>query len=178
MVQEGNLQPSADEVAKRAGVSRRSIFNHFGDLAELYDAVVEVGMQRCEPLLASVSEDATAKVRVEEIVELRATFFEATAAFTRALIAQSLVGSAAEQAQRVSLDAVQLQFEDINQVFGKDLETLPARERAEILEALSAAASPVMWEYLRQSRGKSLAASKAIVQRSLSAILRDAGVDL
>ena len=43
LVQEGTLQPSADEVAKRAGVSRRSIFNHFVDLAELYDAVVEVG---------------------------------------------------------------------------------------------------------------------------------------
>ena len=40
LVQEGALQPSADQIAERAGLSRRSIFNHFADLAELYDAVV------------------------------------------------------------------------------------------------------------------------------------------
>ena len=54
LVQAGVLQPSADQIAERAGLSRRSIFNHFGDLAELYDAVVETGMQRCAPLLKEV----------------------------------------------------------------------------------------------------------------------------
>ena len=38
LVQEGVLQPSADQIADRAGVSRRSIFYHFSDLAALYDA--------------------------------------------------------------------------------------------------------------------------------------------
>ena len=56
LVQEGVLQPSADEIAQRAGLSRRSIFNHFADLAELYDAVVEVGMERCAPLLTEISD--------------------------------------------------------------------------------------------------------------------------
>lgn len=49
LVQEGVLQPGAEQVAERAGLSRRSIFYHFRDLAELYDAVVEAGMQRCAP---------------------------------------------------------------------------------------------------------------------------------
>ncbi|MEM7232854.1 MAG: TetR/AcrR family transcriptional regulator [Planctomycetota bacterium] len=37
LIEEGVLQPSADLVCERAGVSRRSVFNHFRDLAELYD---------------------------------------------------------------------------------------------------------------------------------------------
>ena len=46
LVQEGALQPSAEEIAERAGLSRRSIFNHLADLAELYDAVAEAANQR------------------------------------------------------------------------------------------------------------------------------------
>jgi AcrR family transcriptional regulator len=49
LVQEGVLQPSADQIAERAGLSRRSIFYHFKDLAELYDAVVAAGMERYAP---------------------------------------------------------------------------------------------------------------------------------
>ena len=65
LVQEGVLQPSADQIADRAGLSRRSIFNHFTDLAELYDAVFEVGMQRCAPLLVEISQDEPVHRRVE-----------------------------------------------------------------------------------------------------------------
>ena len=35
----GNLRPSADEIAERAGVSPRSIFQHFGDRETLQRAV-------------------------------------------------------------------------------------------------------------------------------------------
>jgi len=71
LVQEGVLQPSADQVAERAGVSRRSIFNHFADLAELYDAVVEVGMQRCAPLLEEIASSGPVAQRIERLVEVR-----------------------------------------------------------------------------------------------------------
>jgi AcrR family transcriptional regulator len=178
LVQEGALQPSADEIAERAGVSRRSIFNHFADLAELYDAVVDVGMQRCAPLLEEISEHEPVAHRVERLVEVRSRFLEATAAFTRALTAQALVGPAADQAIRVSREALRLQHQEVERLFGPDLLGLPPAERAEVLEALSAALSPLQWEYLRRSRGNSLGRARAVLQRSLASILRGAGVDV
>jgi AcrR family transcriptional regulator len=178
LVQEGALQPSADEIAERAGVSRRSIFNHFADLAELYDAVVDVGMQRCAPLLEEISEHEPVAQRVERLVEVRSRFLEATAAFTRALTAQALVGPAADQAIRVSREALRLQHQEVERLFGRDLLGLPPAERAEVLEALSAALSPLQWEYLRRSRGNSLVRARAVLKRALTAILRDAGVDV
>jgi AcrR family transcriptional regulator len=178
LVQEGALQPSADEIAERAGVSRRSIFNHFADLAELYDAVVDVGMQRCAPLLEEISEHEPVAHRVERLVEVRSRFLEATAAFTRALTAQALVGPAADQAIRVSREALRLQHQEVERLFGRDLLGLPPAERAEVLEALSAALSPLQWEYLRRSRGNSLVRARAVLKRALTAILRDAGVDV
>jgi AcrR family transcriptional regulator len=177
LVQEGALQPSADQVAERAGVSRRSIFNHFSDLAELYDAVVEVGLQRCAPLLEEISEHEPVARRVERLVQVRTRFLEATAAFTRALTAQALVGPAADQALRVSKYALRLQHENVERLFGRELLVLSPPERAEVLEAMSAATAPLLWEYLRHSRGNSMQRARAVIQRTLTAILRDAGVD-
>jgi AcrR family transcriptional regulator len=177
LVQEGELQPSADQIAERSGVSRRSIFNHFADLAELYDAVVEVGMQRCAPLLEEISEREPVSHRVERLVHARSRFLEVTAAFTRALTAQALVGPAADQARRVSKNALRLQHQDVERLFQRELVGLPPQERAEILEAMSAAMSPLLWEHLRRSRGNSISRARAVMKRTLMSILRDAGVD-
>ena len=174
LVQEGALQPSADQVAERAGVSRRSIFNHFADLAELYDAVVEVGMQRCAPLLEEIPASEPLARRLDRWVEVRSKFLEATAPFTRALTAQALVGPAADQARRVAKYAVQLQHREVERLFGGELGELPAAERAEVLEAMSAATSPLQWEYLRHNRGLSVARTRAVMRRTLASILRDA----
>jgi len=178
LVQEGVLQPSADQIAERSGVSRRSIFNHFGDLAELYDAVVEAGMERCAPLLTEIAAKGPVADRLAELVRVRTRFLEATSAFTLSLTAQVLVGPAGEQALRVSRGAVALQHEEIERLFGPDLHRSSASERAEILEAMSNAISPLCWQSLRHNRGKSVVRARAILHRSLRAILKDAGVDV
>ena len=176
LVQEGVLRPGADQIAERAGVSRRSVFNHFADLGELYDAVVEVGMQRCAPLLEEIVSDEPVHRRVAQLVDVRTNFLEAAAPFTRALTAQALVGPAAEQAIRVSRDALRLQHREVERLFARDLASRSAPEREEILEAISAALSPLQWEYLRRSRGNSISRGRAVLKRMLRSILRDAGV--
>lgn len=178
LLQEGVLQPSADQVAERAGLSRRSIFYHFKDLAELYDAVVEAGMQRCAPLLKEIPRELPVAERVAMLADVRSKFFEATAPFARALTAQALVGAARDQAWRVSLDALERQREGVERLFARDLEALAAAGRAEVVEALAAAASPPTWEYLRRSRGLSMPRARAVLARMLTAILRDAGVGI
>lgn len=178
LVQEGVLQPSADQIAERAGLSRRSIFYHFADLAELYDAVVEVGMQRSAPLLKAIPREAPVAERVARLAEVRAKFFEGTAPFARALTAQSLVGPASEQARRVALDALGLQKGDVEELFEAELAGLPPQERSEIVEAMAAAANAPMWEYLRRSRRLSIPRARAVMKRTLTALLRDAGVDI
>lgn len=177
LVQEGVLQPSADEIAERAGLSRRSVFNHFADLAELYDAVVEVGTLRYAPLLEEISAREPIAQRVDHLVRVRSKFLEATAAFTRALTAQALVGAAADQALRVSKEALRRQHEDVERLFGHELAGLLATERADVLEAISAAIAPWLWETLRRSRGHSIVRARQLMRRMLASILRDVGID-
>lgn len=175
LLQEGVLQPSADQIAERAGISRRSIFNHFADLAELYDAVVEVGMERCAPLLEEIPADLPLGERVDRLVAVRARFFEATSPFTRALTAQALVGSARDQAARVSRDALRLQKADVRRIFAAELAGLDVSERGDALESLATIVSPSTWEFLRRSQGLSLARARSITKRTLSAVLKDLG---
>ncbi len=177
LVQEGVLQPSADEIAERAGLSRRSVFNHFADLAELYDAVVEVGTLRYAPLLEEISAREPIAQRVDHLVRVRSKFLEATAAFTRALTAQALVGAAADQALRVSKEALRRQHEDVERLFGHELAGLPATERGDVLEAISAVIAPWLWETLRRSRGHSIVRARQLMRRMLASILRDVGID-
>ncbi|MEE3331195.1 MAG: TetR/AcrR family transcriptional regulator [Myxococcota bacterium] len=177
LVESGALQPTADEIAKRAGVSRRSIFNHFADLAELYDAVVDVGMQRYAPLRQEIPENGSAEQRVEELVRTRSKFLEATTPFIRGLTVQTFSGAASDQAERVSIGLLQIQHDEIARLFQRDLASLPTRERNEALEAISVAMAPLTWEYLRRGRGHSIARARAVMKRGVTAVLRDAGVE-
>ena len=177
LVQEGVLQPSADQVAERAGLSRRSIFNHFEDLAELYDAVLAAGMERHAPGVGEIPPSLPLAERVRRLADERASFFEATAPFARALAAQALVGAASAQAWRVSKQALDAQREDLRWLFGRELERLAGTERVELLDALAVAASPASWDYLRHGRGLSPARARAVLARMLRALLRDAGIE-
>ena len=171
LIGEGILQPSAEQVAERAGLSRRSVFNHFKDLGELYDAVLEVGMERCAPLLVVVDAGLPIAQRVEFWTRARADFLEATGPFTRALTAQALALPTRKQAMRVSKEALALQQRDVERVFGKKLQGLPRNDRSEILEAISAATSPLLWEHLRHSRGLSAARARGVLKRSVLSLL-------
>ena len=177
LVEKGVFQPSADEIAERAGVSRRSIFNHFADLAELYDAVVDVGMERYAPLREDIAESDPPALRVDKLVKGRSKFLEATTAFIRCLTAQTLLGAGSEQATRVSIGLLQLQYDEVARLFQRDLAPLSARERSEVLEVISAAMAPLTWEYLRRGRQLSIARARAVMKRSVTAALRDAGVE-
>jgi hypothetical protein len=87
------------------------------------------------------------------------------------------VGPAADQARRVSHEALRREYREVERLFGPELSGLPAPERAEVLDAIAAATSPHQWEYLRGSRRSSVPRARAAVRRTVAAILRDAGVD-
>jgi AcrR family transcriptional regulator len=175
LVEQGVLQPSADQVAQRAGVSRRSIFNHFSELTALYRAVVQAGLRRCTPLLEEVPRSLPLRERAARLAAMCARFHEATTPFRRSTVVQSLIGPLREEALRVIQRLLREERDGVAALFEDELAGLPATERAELTEALAAAVSPASWEHLRGSRGLSPGRARAVVQRSLLALLRDAG---
>lgn len=176
LVQEGVLQPSADQIAERAGLSRRSVFNHFSDLAALYDDVVEAGLERCAPLREEIPAALPLASRVAKLAEVAARFFEATTPLRRSMAVSALVGPVQSEAVRVGRALLRQQRDQVAALFAAELARLAASDRAELVEALTAAVSPASWEHLRASRGLSLPRARAVMRRTLEALLRDAGL--
>ena len=178
LVHEGSLQPGAEQIAEKAGLSRRSVFHHFKNLAALYAAASEIGMERCAPLMQEIPHDGPVEDRLAALVDSRSRFLEATAPFARAMTARTLVGPAPEQAREAARGSQLLQRREIEAVFRRELASLSAEDRSETLEAMSAATSSPMWEHLRRRHGLSMSAARAVMAKTLAALLRDAGIDV
>ena len=58
LVDEGELRPTAPRVAERAGVSVRSVFQHFADVEGLYAAVGDRVAERLQSLVLVVDPSA------------------------------------------------------------------------------------------------------------------------
>jgi AcrR family transcriptional regulator len=83
----GNLRPSAGEVADVAGVSARSVHNHFTDMEALRAEVATRQWARVERLLPTPPVDLPLAERIEQLVERRAEFFEAITNVRRSPVA-------------------------------------------------------------------------------------------
>jgi AcrR family transcriptional regulator len=81
----GVYQPSAAEIASRAGLSPRSLFRYFDDIDDLRRAATMREIQRARPLLeVPVAPDAPTKEKIRAFVTARIALFERAAAGARA----------------------------------------------------------------------------------------------
>src|SRR6266545_652300 len=84
LVEEGEMRPTAPRVAERAGVSVRSVFQHFEDLPALHSAVTARIAERIGVLLHPVDASMPFDTRTETFVRYRAVLLEAITPFRRA----------------------------------------------------------------------------------------------
>jgi AcrR family transcriptional regulator len=178
LVHEGILQPGAEQIAGKAGLSRRSVFHHFKNLAALYAAAAEIGMERGAPFVQEIPPNGPVEDRLAALVDGRSRFLEATAPFARAMTARTLVGPAPEHARQAARESQQMQWRQVEAVFRKELESLSTEDRSETLEAMSAVTSSPMWEHLRRRHGLPMSAARSVMAKTLAALLRDAGIDV
>jgi AcrR family transcriptional regulator len=82
----GNYQPSAAEIALRAGLSPRSLFRYFDDVDDLHQAATSRQLQRASTLVQfDTSAEAPAAVRIERVVQARARLYEELGPAARAM---------------------------------------------------------------------------------------------
>ncbi len=75
---EGNLQPSAEEIATRSGLSPRSLFRYFDDVDDLVRAAIDRQKERAIPLLPiDATPEAPLEVKVAALVDQRFRLFGA-----------------------------------------------------------------------------------------------------
>lgn len=148
LIDEGDLRPSAADVARRAGVSLRSVYQHFDDLETLFRVAGERHRLRYDHLEPLPELPAETGPRVAAYTARRAQWLEAVSPMARAAALQApfSLGIAARQA------AARARHRDaLAAAFAPELEAAADPER--LLHALDVAASWSTWESLRAGLG-------------------------
>jgi TetR/AcrR family transcriptional regulator, regulator of autoinduction and epiphytic fitness len=167
LVDAGDPRPSAADVARRAGVSLRSVYQHFDDLETLFRVAGERHRQRFAHLEPLPELPAELAPRVAAYVAHRATWMEAVSPMARAAALQAPFspGIASRQAA-----ARARHREMLETAFATELGRAGDRER--LLHGLEVAASWSTWEHLRTGSGLSPDEASGVVELLLLRLLR------
>jgi AcrR family transcriptional regulator len=165
---DGDLRPTAPRVAERAGVSLRTVWQHFNDLESL---LIEAGQRDYEIALGYVTPidlDAPLPDRLCQLVEQRGRMYEALAPVWRAARLQEPFSPAIRRNRDRLLEAARDQLE---RVVGPELSALPVDSRRPVFAALQVATTWSTWESLRAELGFSAEDAEQAVLTLVSNLL-------
>jgi TetR/AcrR family transcriptional regulator of autoinduction and epiphytic fitness len=171
LLDDGNLRPTAREVAQRAGVSLRSVYVHFDDLDDLFTAAAHHHFERVRDIIERVPDHGPLETRLDLFTRQRARIHEASAQVRRAAVLQEPFSHAL--AEVLSL-ARKLSRAEIELVFGAEIGRREGGDRTRLVVELDMLSSAATWETLRLHYDRSADEAREIVANLLRASLRDA----
>jgi len=169
LIDRGDLRPSAARIAERAGVSLRSVFQHFSDIESLFAAAASRQAERLAPLVGSVPNEGPLATRVAVFVRRRARLLESIAPVRRAAILMEPFSS--ELQGRLGAFR-RLKADEVRRVFATELARRAPAARRRLLAALVAAASWSTWQALREHQGLSQAEARRVQRLMIETLLR------
>lgn len=163
LVREGEVTPSAETVAERAGVGRRTVFRLFNDMEGVYREMHAIMVAKLAPMFAAPFDGATWRERLDEVVERRAHMFE-----------EMLPIKSAADAHRYRSAFLQNEHKKLTRLQRQTmLAVLPEALAAqtERVEALDLALSFEAWRRLRQEQRLPPRQAAAVLRRIVRALM-------
>lgn len=174
LLSEGIIDPTAAQIAQRAGVSLRLVFHHFADMESVYTTAAELQLARVLPRIKIIDPALPFERRVAKFIQGQRRIYEQVSPVRRAALRRE--PSSPELARRLR-SGYELARNLINAVFDRELKMLGAREAAEVAWALEVATSWESWEFLRKRQKLAPAKASKVVERTIRALLRKPQVD-
>jgi AcrR family transcriptional regulator len=164
LVGEGVLQPTAQQLADRAGVGIRTVFRHFEDMESLLAEIDARVSAEALPLIAAAIPEGGLEQRARGLVARRAALFERIAPWKRS---GNLVRwrSPYLRARHAAL---------VRELRAALLRWLPELEGAppDLVEALDLAASFEAWDRLRSEQRLGRERARAALERIVLSLVR------
>lgn len=167
LVDEGDFKPRAATIAARAGLSVRSVFQHFADLEDLFVAICDQQTRRIAHLYAPVDYAGDVQQRIDAFVGQRARLYEAIAPIRRAANLHAPLSPVV--AERLQL-ARSLARIDVDRAFGPEMDAIREAGDPHRGDALAAATSFVVWDEMRRG-GLDVAATTATLRSIVAALV-------
>jgi len=173
LIDEGDLRPTGPRIAERAGVSVRSIFQHFDDLDGLFSAVGERVTVRIGGLIGAIDSSSPLNERIDAFAIQRAAVLEALTPVLRAALVYA-----------ASSKVIRTRFEEghhflraqVAEVFAPELAEAPDSEVAR--QSLVVALSWPTWNLLRDAQQQNQGQARTVVASMVRAILAPPSADV
>ena len=150
LAETGDVAPIVRDIAKAAGISARTVFQHFADTAELYAAVLDRVLATGFGDMPGPGAALSLSARIQLVVERGADRYERLLPMWT--FVETLQRRSAPAADRIA-QVYATNHANIARWFDRELSSLPAEPRGRALNALALALSPESWVVLRRRLG-------------------------
>lgn len=173
LLSEGFWQPRAQDVAERAGLSVRSLFQHFPDLRALRDIIVLDRYERALGFIDRLEHDlrclSSLPERLEATVQMRGHLWETCSPVRTVLLLPNADGTNLHVAERAQAVRRQLR-EQLRRTFAHEIAAADQDTRV-VLSAVQASLSFEMWEHLRFAQRLDRETTIAVMRHMAAAAL-------
>jgi len=175
LAMEGEVAPIVRDIAKLAGVSARTVFQHFADTAELYVAVlgrVLTNLASDHPVNGAASGQGALDERISAAIGQRAGRYEKLVPMWT--FVETLQRRSSEAGEKVT-QLYTSNREQLAQCFGEELTALPGDSRERTLNAVAMALTPEGWIVLRERLGLTVEQAREEWRFIVKAVFKDGG---
>jgi TetR/AcrR family transcriptional regulator of autoinduction and epiphytic fitness len=168
---EGDLKPTGERIAERAGVSLRALWANFKDMEALFSAAGQRLLERQDAEYRQISPQLPLKRRVDEFCRQRARMLEIVAPSARAAQLREPFSVALRHSRATNIAWVRRQIEEL---FPAELD-LAGQGREQLFNALTVTCTWSAWSMLRDELELDADAAQAVMVVTMTALLATAG---
>lgn len=169
LIAEGDLRPTGERIAERAGISLRTLWTNFRDMETLFEASGAELLRQQDVAYRPISPALPLARRVDAYCRQRAKLLQLIAPSARAAQMREPVS---EQLHRNRLKHTARVRAEVEQLFAAELDRA-GRGREELAHALIAASMWPAWSMLRDGLGLGVDQARAVMTRTVAALLAD-----
>lgn len=169
LIDEGDLRPTGERIAERAGVSLRTLWTNFKDMETLFAATGQRVSERQEALARPIPPELPLTRRIEEFCAQRVQMLEVLAPSARASALREPFSPQLRRNREGNITRVR---DEIGLVFAQEL-ALAGDGREQLLDALTVSSTWSAWSMMRDAMGLDVEAARATMARTLGALLVD-----
>lgn len=163
LIREGDLRPTADRIARQAGVSLRALWSHFADMEALFAASGKRVLDLRDAAHRPVPAHLPLEDRIQAYCKQRARLLEQIAPAAKAASLKEPFSEALQQYRRVHVARVR---EELTALFATEIDGDEA-----VLNALIAVSMWPAWATWREAMGLPVASARAALARAVAALL-------
>jgi TetR/AcrR family transcriptional regulator of autoinduction and epiphytic fitness len=163
LIQEGDLRPTADRIAKVAGVSLRALWSHFSDMEALFAASGQQVLIQRDAAYRPIAPDLPLPERIKAYCTQRARMLEEITTTAKASAVKEPFSPTLQSYRRAHTERV---GDEVKLLFAAEI-----GDDADLLAALTAVSMWPTWGTWRDAMNMSPSAAQAALTTAVTALL-------